>query len=173
MISPINDKGFSQVVRRPRDNPLVQQHMKAFRPVQSFKSAFITLGLAFLALFAIGLAMCLEATSAKEHSLRYDNKCNVTEEYCAVEFRLREEMEGPVLVYYRLVDFYQNHRTFIKSRSYQQLAGKDNADTSNCAPVDESEDIDPRLPMLNGVILDQDSPLNPCGIAAKSVFNGA
>jgi hypothetical protein len=150
--------------------------MKAFRPVQSFKSAFIILGLAFLALFAMGLAMCLEATAAKEHSTRYDNKCNVTigkGEYCEVEFSIKEEMDGPVLVYYRLVDFYQNHRTFIKSRSYQQLAGKGNPDVSNCAPVDESEDIDPRLPMLNGAIPDQDNPLNPCGIAAKSVFNGA
>lgn len=82
-------------------------------------------------------------------------------------------MEGPVLVYYRLVDFYQNHRMFIKSRSYEQLAGKSAPDLSTCAPVDESEDIAPRLPMLNGAILDPDSHLNPCGIAAKSVFNGA
>jgi len=180
MISPSDAKTFAPVPRRPRDNPLVQQHMKAFRPVHSFKSALILLTSAFIALFAIGLALCLEATgrgyaAAKEHSVRYDRKCAVTAgqtETCTIEFSLVEDMEGPVLVYYRLVDFYQNHRMFIKSRSYQQLAGKPGADTSKCSPVDESEDLDVHLPMLNGAVVNPDSPLNPCGIAAKSYFNG-
>ena len=32
-------------------------------------------------------------------------------------------MEGPVYVYYELRKFYQNHRSYVKSRSYDQLMG--------------------------------------------------
>lgn len=32
-------------------------------------------------------------------------------------------MEGPVYVYYELRKFYQNHRSYVKSRSYDQVKG--------------------------------------------------
>lgn len=32
-------------------------------------------------------------------------------------------MEGPVYVYYELRKFYQNHRSYVKSRSFDQLKG--------------------------------------------------
>lgn len=107
--------------------------------------------------------------------MRYDDKCEVVPGKtvgCEVDFELEEDMEAPVLVYYRLVDFYQNHRAFIKSRSFQQLAGDPDADVTNCSPVDEIEDIDPHLPMLDGSTVNRDTRLNPCGLAAKAIFNG-
>lgn len=32
-------------------------------------------------------------------------------------------MEGPVYVYYELRKFHQNHRSYVKSRSFDQLKG--------------------------------------------------
>jgi hypothetical protein len=37
---------------------------------------------------------------------------------------LTEKMEAPIFVYYELENFYQNHRRYVKSRSYKQLRGE-------------------------------------------------
>lgn len=42
---------------------------------------------------------------------------------CQVTFDVEEDMESPVYVYYELRKFYQNHRSYVKSRSHDQLAG--------------------------------------------------
>ena len=53
-----------------------------------------------------------------------------------VEFKVQDKMEGDVYVYYQLKNFYQNHRTYVKSRSDKQLLGteleKDEMD--DCLP---------------------------------------
>ena len=53
-----------------------------------------------------------------------------------VSFTVEETMKQPVYVYYQLNKFYQNHRTYVKSRSDKQLLGelllKD--ELSDCAP---------------------------------------
>lgn len=53
---------------------------------------------------------------------------------CQVTFTLREDMESPVYVYYELQKFYQNHRSYVKSRSYDQLAGGVSLDRSFAMP---------------------------------------
>ena len=49
---------------------------------------------------------------------------------------VQDKMEGDVYVYYQLKNFYQNHRTYVKSRSDKQLLGteleKDEMD--DCLP---------------------------------------
>lgn len=42
---------------------------------------------------------------------------------CQVTFDVEEDMKSPVYVYYELRKFYQNHRTYVKSRSHDQLGG--------------------------------------------------
>jgi len=69
-------------------------------------------------------------------------------------------MKAPVYLYYQMNNYYQNHRRYVKSRNDKQLAGTFYSDTSQLA------DCDP-LRSLNGKVLD------PCGLIAYSVFNGA
>ena len=40
-----------------------------------------------------------------------------------VQFTPQANMDGTVYLYYKLTDFYQNHRRYVKSRSDQQLRG--------------------------------------------------
>lgn len=47
----------------------------------------------------------------------------VSDWQCQVTFDVEEDMKSPVYVYYELRKFYQNHRTYVKSRSHDQLAG--------------------------------------------------
>lgn len=40
-----------------------------------------------------------------------------------MQFKITEEIQAPVYVYYQLDNFYQNHRRYVKSRSFDQLKG--------------------------------------------------
>ena len=63
-----------------------------------------------------------------------------------------------VFLYYKLTNFYQNHRRYVKSRDDNQLAGK-------LAPKDTpSDDCNP-FRDIDGV------PIAPCGAVANSLFN--
>lgn len=78
-------------------------------------------------------------------------------------------------VYYELDNFYQNHRTYVKSRSNDQLGGKYIKDVEgliNCDPVTTVGDLyEFQRFNLNGVALtDLTAPAIPCGLIAKSYF---
>ncbi|EPE33391.1 hypothetical protein GLAREA_06404 [Glarea lozoyensis ATCC 20868] len=84
---------------------------------------------------------------------------------CQLEFTIENEMKGPVYFYYRLTNFYQNHRRYAKSFNIDQLGGKavseSSVHSSDCTPLTTA--VDPR----DGV----KKPYYPCGLAANSVFN--
>lgn len=84
---------------------------------------------------------------------------NVVE--CTLNFTIPSEMKAPVLFYYRLTNFYQNHRRYAKSFNSDQLSGKAvSASTihgSDCTPLTTTGD--PSMPYY------------PCGLAPNSVFN--
>jgi hypothetical protein len=83
---------------------------------------------------------------------------------CTLNFTLPNEMTHPVLFYYRLTNFYQNHRRYAKSFNTDQLSGKAVSTStihgSDCTPLTTVTGAD-------GV----ERPYYPCGIAANSVFN--
>ncbi|KAH8820789.1 ligand-effect modulator 3 family [Xylogone sp. PMI_703] len=78
---------------------------------------------------------------------------------CSLQFFIPHNMDPPVLFYYRLTNFYQNHRRYAKSFNSDQLKGKavsaGDIDGSDCTPLETH----------NG------KPYYPCGLAANSVFN--
>ena len=80
---------------------------------------------------------------------------------CRLYFEIPNDIGPPVFLYYRLTDFYQNHRRYVKSFDQQQLQGdfRDNNSISNsdCDPLR----IDPET----------QKPFYPCGLIANSIFN--
>ena len=52
---------------------------------------------------------------------RYDDKCT-PDTVCTINVPIEKDMDGPVYFYYKLSNFYQNHRRYVKSRSDEQLA---------------------------------------------------
>jgi hypothetical protein len=79
---------------------------------------------------------------------------------CVVEFDIPVDIEPTVLLYYKLSNFFQNHRRYVKSLNSNQLKGQgvspSTLDDSDCKP----------LSTINGVAI------YPCGLIANSVFNG-
>ncbi|GAB1211085.1 hypothetical protein ATERTT37_000197 [Aspergillus terreus] len=79
---------------------------------------------------------------------------------CRLTFKIPEDMGPPVYMYYRLTNFYQNHRRYVKSLDVDQLKGKplDNntIGSSSCDPLR----LDP-----------SGKAYYPCGLIANSLFN--
>ncbi len=79
---------------------------------------------------------------------------------CIVEFHVPVELKHSVFFYYKLTNFYQNHRRYVKSLNSDQLKGKaiqsGDLDDSDCSPLGS---IDHK-------------PIYPCGLIANSLFNG-
>ena len=76
---------------------------------------------------------------------------------CNQQFTISEDWTGTVYVYYRLTEFYQNHRRYLKSVNQEQLQGS-TSKTSGCTP--------------NAFTSTDDVPILPCGMIANSKFNG-
>lgn len=82
------------------------------------------------------------------------------ETVCTLDFQLPETMKPPVLVFYRLTNFHQNHRRYVHSLSEDQLRGK----ALTLDQLKDSKNCDP----LSG---DDEKPYYPCGLIANSMFN--
>ena len=77
---------------------------------------------------------------------------------CSVEFSIPTDLHPPVLLYYRLTNFYQNHRRYVKSLDSDQLKGTAVAQskTGTCDPLRQAPN---------------NKTYYPCGLIANSVFN--
>jgi hypothetical protein len=86
-------------------------------------------------------------------------------------------MSAPICLYYQLTNFYSNNRDYVQSRSYPQLRNKpDTTDYKYCVGAKTVEEIFNFNSSLYysywGYPLDPKSVANPCGLAAKALFNG-
>jgi len=94
---------------------------------------------------------------------------------CTKTFEITADIPGKVLQYYQLTNFYQNHRRYVKSRSYRQLMGEamtvDQIST-DCSPIVTNADLAPYITKaVDGkTALVGTEPANPCGLIAKSLF---
>ncbi|MCJ1350718.1 MAG: hypothetical protein MMC33_000699 [Icmadophila ericetorum] len=79
---------------------------------------------------------------------------------CSLQFQITSNLEPPVLLYYRLTNFYQNHRRYVKSLNTDQLLGSvvsaDSLGNGSCSALAKND---------SGVAL------YPCGLIANSLFN--
>lgn len=79
---------------------------------------------------------------------------------CLLEFQIPADLKPSVLFYYKLTNFFQNHRRYVKSLNSDQLKGKfvspHDLDNSDCKP----------LSTIDG------KAIYPCGLIANSLFNG-
>ncbi len=94
-----------------------------------------------------------------ECSLEGFDKDSTWGKECTVQYTLEEDFGGDgdnIYFYYKLTNVYQNHRSYVKSRTEDQLQGDSSGDVSDCSPLER----------YNG------TRLLPCGLIAYSFFNG-
>jgi LEM3 (ligand-effect modulator 3) family / CDC50 family len=151
--------------------------LPAWRPVPSYGSTmtiFVVFGVIFLTL---GITLYVMSDRIQMIEVQYNTVCPATNgesKVCSQEIIVEKEMLGPIYVYYELGNFYQNHRRYVKSRSYKQLMGeevklKDAA--KQCDPVVTNKDMNKEFAHDKVTRLDPEKVAIPCGLIAKSVFN--
>jgi len=148
--------------KRPEDSAFKQQRLKAWQPLLTpfwVITTFFAIGILFLIL---GSIIVKYSKDVVEIDTQYDNLCgptlwNSNSTNCSISINITSDMTSPIFVYYKLTNFYQNHRRYVKSRSDPQLSGEDISSVSSCDPLTNWGE--------------NSLPLYPCGLIANSFFN--
>ena len=180
---------------RPDNSQFRQQRLPAWQPVMS--PPHVSACLTFLAVvfIPIGIAIIIANNSIFEYEVRYDDVRRCTpnnndglmtvnlagrsySQGCRtiVNFTVAADVPGPVYMYYKLTNFYQNHRRYAKSRDTQQIAGKDvGTPSSDCEPLLTPGDYwgNTSAPLtVDGTAMTYAGlKYAPCGLVAWSMFN--
>jgi len=171
--------------KRPGNSAFKQQRLKAWQPILTPKTvlpAFFLIGLCFLPL---GIGLFITSNGVQEILIDY-TYCDINAPVvlsptnapanvfqwsynsatmmCTIQFYLNSTFNGPVYMYYRLTNYYQNHRRYVQSFSSSQLLGK------ALSIGDISSDCNPLYQWQNETSGDY-YPIYPCGLIANSLFN--
>lgn len=115
-------------IEKLKQSKFKQQTLPAWRPVPTAMSTMFTFSIFSVIFLAIGVVLYVMSDQIYEETIVYDNECysylRREDATCDLEIEVREDVEGPVYVYYQLDNFYQNHRRYVKSKNSDQLSGK-------------------------------------------------
>lgn len=173
-----DDDRDQQKSKKPADTAFKQQRLPAWQPIITANTAlpiFFIIGLTFI---PIGVVLVITSDRVLEYDLDYtDTNCISTADpsrtcadvlqranytgvscTCVKTFNLDKTFTGEVYFYYGLVNYYQNHRRYVKSRDDKQLLGKTDRVVGECQPFQKAS---------NGT----DTDYTPCGAIANSRFN--
>lgn len=160
----MSSKDATTQSKRPANTAFKQQRLKAWQPILTPKPvilSFLIIGIIFI---PIGIGIVISSNEVVEVDVRYDTTCDVGN-VCNITLNVPHDMKSPVYLYYRLENYYQNHRRYVQSRSDDQLRGlyvDSYSSLTNCDPyisLNENSNDQPELFYL------------PCGLISKSVFN--
>jgi len=146
---------MSEQSKRPRDNAFQQQRLRAWQPLLTPGWVIFTFVMTGIVFLPIGAAILGASANVTEIEVRYDHLVALNDEI-TMTLEIPEKMEPPIYFYYKLTNFYQNHRRYVKSRSDKQLRGEEEYEESKCEPLETDDDGD---------------ILYPCGLVANSFFN--
>jgi hypothetical protein len=169
-----NKEEENEEYEKLKNSKFKQQKLPGWRPVPTITSTtiiFFCFGIVFIIL---GIIILIFSNKIEEISFRYDDFCK-GQTTCNVKLQIKNDMDRNIMVYYQLDGFYQNHRRYVKSKSDDQLNGKDISyeamkDSQDCDPVITNEEMG-KTESITGATLPQKDVAIPCGLIAKSFFN--
>eukprot|EP00124_Ichthyophonus_hoferi_P000389 Ihof_evm28s13 gene=Ihof_evmTU28s13 len=164
-------KEKQRVSRKPQNLAFKQQKLKAWQPLLNSRVVLPWLFLIGIIMIPIGAGLLALNNTLKELKIDY-TRCpsqNGTICYdsvtplnsagadcvCTIPFNLDEDLEGEVFMYYRLTNYVQNHRRYVRSRDDRQLHNMNIRPIKATAP----------LRSVGGV------NFAPAGFIANSMFN--
>lgn len=175
MASNDSDQKVNEEYERLKNSNFKQQKLAAWRPVPTITSTtitFLSFGIIFI---VIGVIVLSFSNDVVEISKNYENCTPDNDGWCEITFNVAKKMESPVMLYYQLNNFYQNHRRYVKSKSSTQLNGEvltteELKNSGDCDPIYTMKDLGKET-TYDGTEISENAPANPCGLIAKSFFN--
>ena len=165
----MDDKEYNEKYEQLKKSKFRQQKLVGWRPVPTLSCVTI-IYLSFAVFFIIvGILILVFTSQLKEVKIRYDTFCNESiHDNCSITFSIEEKMTKPIMIYYQIDEFSQNHRVYMDSKSNKQLNGEevskeDLEKSGECDNMVLNKDI--------GVYyLNPDDVAYPCGLMARSYF---
>lgn len=103
------------------------------------------------------------ASKAPYNPPQYAFVNNSDQPQCYVQFDVPVDLEKPVFLYYKLTNFYQNHRRYVNSFDANQLKGQyvkpSSLNSGNCNPLAQQCNSSTCIAIY------------PCGLIANSLYN--
>ena len=125
-----------------KENNFKQQKLSAWRPVPTITSTTITFVVFGIVFLILGIVILSYSNQINEYTYQYDTNCPAKNKTtpptpCILNITIPTTFSGPVMVYYQLNNFYQNHRRYVKSKSNTQLYGGDPTVSyaTDCDPI--------------------------------------
>lgn len=138
-------------------NPICQQTLRGCRPTFDHHPTSFFIVFAFIHLFIGVISICL-TNEIQEYKVRYDDKCNLSEENPRGQADIyfdNPPLQGNLFFYFELHDFYQTYFLLSKTFSVNSLRGKFVDFPIQCERNSSNETL----------------PLYPCGIIEKTFFS--
>ena len=166
----MDDKEYNEKYEQLKKSKFRQQKLAGWRPVPTLSCVTI-IYLSFAVFFIIfGILILVFTSQLKEIKIRYDDFCfKFIHNNCSIMISIGEKMPKPIMIYYQLDDFSQNHRVYMDSKSDKQLNGEEVSKED----LEKSGECDNML--LNKDIgayhLNPDNVAYPCGLMARSYLS--
>ena len=162
----MDDKEFNKKYESLKKSKFKQQKLQGWRPIPTI-SCITIIFISFAVFFILfGIIILVFTSQVKEVITRYDNVCNTTT--CSFSIQPPEKMNKPIMVYYQINDFSQNHRVYMDSKSDKQLNGEEVSpdelkESGVCDYAITNKDMEQNKGR-------DDDAAFPCGLMAKSYF---
>ncbi|KAJ0716673.1 putative CDC50/LEM3 family protein [Helianthus annuus] len=147
---------YESILLESLPSMVTQQELPACKPILTPKWVISALMLVTVVFIPIGVASLLASRDVVEIIDQYDNAClqgtksqkvqsiqdPTTSKTCIRRLTVTKRMKQPIYVCYQLDNYYQNHRSYVKSRCDQQLRNRgDENETSTCKPEHEANGV--------------------------------
>ena len=169
-----------------KSNRFKQQRLPAWRPIPTLWSIIIFYFFFGIIFITLGIIILIFSGKIISQEIPYNEECKNEDNQdpnnknvCIMNVTIKENMKAPIMIYYKLNGFYQNHRRYIRSKSQNQLYGK-SSDTGDCDPIYTNKDMgfeegresaEKKEDGTEPTPLDLNSSAIPCGLMAKTFFN--
>jgi hypothetical protein len=130
----------------------------------------------------LGIVLIIFSNKIINQEIDYNALCiksSTDDNICEVKYTISEDMDRPIMIYYKLDGFFQNHRRYVRSKSQKQLFGDNTTleqmrDDGDCEPIYTNKDMGfekGRKAADKETELNLDDVAIPCGLIAKTYFN--
>lgn len=160
---------------------LLKQELKSYTPEWNAKCSIITNLIIMISSFSIGITMLYFSKRFSMIEIKYTSCLNNLPNFerfkriCTFPLQIDKRMEGPVFIYYKLQNFYLNHRHLVESKSWEELRGEEVYTKNNCKNSYLMSEMFPRnSPFYTnqwGHNFSENNVSSPCGLWARSFFN--
>ena len=163
-------------------NKILRQELKSYTPEWNTKCSLITNLIIIACSLSIGVLLIYYSKKHIEIEIDYtncipnqENDFRTNNKTCRIQFKINEKLKQPIFVYYRLKNFYLNHRKIIESKNWNELRGQDVNTKSSCKDAYLMGEMfsknSPYFINQWGHNFSEDDVASPCGLLARDYFN--